>query len=58
VIELGRDDAGAYYVRGSIRAEWGDVSEARADLRRAIELAPTAEFADVVRALMSDYGLE
>lgn len=33
VIELGRVDAAAYYVRGSIRAERGDVPEARADLR-------------------------
>ncbi len=57
-IELGRVDAYAYFTRGAIHAERGDTAQATADLRNAIELAPTADFADAIRALMTDYGLE
>jgi hypothetical protein len=57
-IELGRVDAFSYWLRGSIHAERGGSALATADLETAIVLAPTAEFADGIRALMTDYGLD
>lgn len=57
-IALGRTDAFAYYTRGLIYAERGDKSAAKADLGKAIQMASTAEFAEQVRALMVEYGLE
>jgi hypothetical protein len=39
-------------------AERGDAAEAKADLRRAIDLARTAEFAADLSALMAEYGLD
>ena len=57
-IALGRIDAFAYLVRGVVRADRGDEDEARADLLRAIDLAPTAEFVAEVRTMMAEYGLD
>ena len=48
----------AYWIRGIVRAERGDRVDATADLRRAIGLAPSPDFADGIRSLMAEYGLE
>ena len=47
-----------YYTRGVIHAERGDRMEATADLKRAIELAPSPDTADEIRGLIASYGLE
>ena len=54
----GRGCSRPYWVRGLIRAERGDDAEARADLLRAIDLAPSAGAADEILSIMAEYGLD
>jgi tetratricopeptide (TPR) repeat protein len=56
-IDLGRSDFFAFYSRGLIQLDRGAMTEAKADLLLALDLAPTPEVGDEVRALMAEYGL-
>ncbi len=56
-IDLGRVDFFAFYSRSLIHLDRGSATEAKADLLRALELAPSPEAADEVRALLAEYGL-
>jgi Flp pilus assembly protein TadD len=57
-IELGRVDAWAFFARGSIYLERGEVANGRADLQKALTLAPTPEFVGLVRSPLAEHGLE